>query len=87
MTEHSNESKTLIAGISILIGIGLKLLLRKGWEIKYDEEAPDINTSEKLNWGKLFLWTFMTGLVLRIIKISLKRTLTIAMKREKLLMK
>lgn len=78
-------NKLIITGISIAAGIGLKQLMKKFWVHQYDEDPPGLKESGNLHWGKLFLWTLMTGMILRIVKVAIKRSLFIATKKNKLL--
>lgn len=85
MAKHTDFSKILVTGISILIGIGIKGIFVKGWMNTYNEEPPGLKPSDKIEWGKLILWTFFSGLLLRLVKVMVKRSLTIAMKRKGML--
>lgn len=80
-----SRNKIIITGISIAVGVGLKKLMKKFWVQQYHEEPPDLQASENLQWGKLFLWTLMTGMLLRVIKVAIKRSLTIAVNKNDLL--
>lgn len=83
---HTTQSKLFLTGTSFAVGYLLKKLLKKVWKKKYNEDPPGEIASEKINWFKLFIWTFLSGLVLRLIKVGIKRTLVLKLKDEDLLM-
>jgi hypothetical protein len=81
----TKRNKIIVTGISIAIGYGIKQLMKKFWVYKYREGPPGLKESENLQWGKLLLWTLMTGMILRVVKVAIKRSLTIAIKKNNLL--
>lgn len=84
-TSHTKASKLSVTATSIFLGYIIKKLLKKGWKKKYDENPPGDVISEEINWGKLILWTVLSGLLLRLIKVGIKRSLAIVLKKQDLL--
>lgn len=82
---HTKNSKLVISVISISIGYFLKHMLKKGWKKTYNEDPPGETLHEEINWGKLIIWTLLSGLILRLIKVGLKRTVALKLKHEDLL--
>lgn len=84
-TSHTKSSKLALTATSVFIGYLIKKMLKKGWKNQYDENPPGDVISERINWGKLILWTFLSGLLLRLIKVGIKRSLALVLKKQDLL--
>lgn len=83
----SQESaiKTIITVISLAVGFGIKQLMKEGWKKTYDEEPPGEKMDEEIDWGKLILWTIVSGLIYRIMKVGIKRSMAVTMKNRDML--
>lgn len=83
--EYADEDqlkKYLVSGLTMLSAIVVRRLIEYVWKVTTHEEPPKNPASRKVGWQEAFLFTILTGLLVSITKLLIRRNVAVELEDE-----
>jgi len=81
-TDEDHLKQYLVSGLTMLSAIIVKKLIEYLWKAATDEEPPKNPASQKVGWQQAFLFTVLTGLLVSITKLFIRRNVAVELEEE-----
>jgi hypothetical protein len=83
--EYADEDqlkKYLVSGLTMLSAIVVRRLIEYVWQATTNEAPPKNPASRKVGWQEAFLFTILTGLLVSITKLLIRRNVAVELEEE-----
>jgi hypothetical protein len=80
--DEDQLKKYLVSGLTMLSAIVVRRLIEYLWKAATDEEPPKNPASRKVEWQEAFLFTMLTGLLVSMTKLFIRRNVAVELEEE-----
>lgn len=83
--EHTDDDKFkeyMVSGMTLLAAIAVRRLIKYIWKLSTDSEPPENPASREVSWQSAFLFTVLTGMLVSITKLLIRRNVTVELEEN-----